>query len=160
MTMHVYEFEIYPDEGVFGVEPFELEGGTCGADFDEAVLMASDWLRAMMEGYDIHEIPLPRATFGHRPNHRGGKIVCIAVDAGRDTVRKVTASEAARRLGVTPGRVTQMLDANQLEGWREGRHTWVTIDSINARKAERPCSGRPSNATKPEMKAAEMAGGR
>jgi excisionase family DNA binding protein len=58
-------------------------------------------------------------------------------------VRKVTASEAARRLGVSPGRVTQMIAANQLEGYREGQRTWVTIDSIEARLAEAHPAGRP-----------------
>ena len=67
----------------------------------------------------------------------------MGVEASRETVRKVPASEAARRLGVSPSRVTQMLAAGRLEGWREGRRTWVTLDSVEARLAEHPSTGRP-----------------
>ncbi|MBQ6524438.1 MAG: HicB family protein, partial [Atopobiaceae bacterium] len=68
----------------------------------------------------MHDEDIPVPTFGNEPQH-GDRVVVFAVEAGLDTVRKVTASEAARMLGVSPGRVTQMLGANQLEGWREGR---------------------------------------
>ena len=43
-----------------------------------------------------------------------------------------------------PGRFKDyiaMLASNLLEGWRDGRNTFVTVDSINARLAEPPQSG-------------------
>ena len=41
-------------------------------------------------------------------------------------------------LGVTKGRVSQMVKANQLEAFRDGGTVWVTLDSIEARLAEKP----------------------
>ena len=142
--IHVYEFEIFPDEGMYSAIPFDMEGGTCGSDFDDACFMAGDWLRTEMEQRDIRDEGFPHATFGNEPRHPGGKVIAFATDAGRDTVRKVTASEAARMLDVTPGRVTQMIDAGLLTAWREGHRTWVSVDSVNARLAESPKAGRPN----------------
>lgn len=44
----------------------------------------------------------------------------VAVNADKGTVRKVNASCAAEMLGVTKGRVSQMVKANQLEAFRDG----------------------------------------
>lgn len=140
--LHLYEFEIFEDEGWYLALPFDWDGGTQGTSFEDACEMAADWLRIMCEDCAMHAKELPTPTFGNEPCH-GGRVVLLGIQAGLDTVRKVSASEAARLLGVTPGRVTQMLDANKLEGWREGRRTWVTVDSIEARLAERPKAGRP-----------------
>lgn len=139
---HVYEFEIFEDEGWYLAIPFDMLGGTQGETLEECCEMAVDWLRTEMEYRDMHDEGFPKATFGNEPAH-GGRVVLVGVDAGRDTVRKVTASEAARRLGVSPGRVTQMIAANQLEAFREGHRTWVTIDSIEARLEEEHKAGRP-----------------
>lgn len=151
--LHAYEFEIYPEEeGWYLAEAYDFDAMTQGRTFNEAVLMASDLLRLNMEYMDIHGEPFPKPTYCNEPKH-GGKVICIAVDAGKDTIRKVTASEAARMLGVTPGRVTQMIDANLLEAWREGHRTWVTVDSVNARLAEKPHAGRPKKKGKEERAA-------
>lgn len=138
----IYEFEVFEDEGWFLAVPFDFVGGTQGETFAEACEMAADWLRVECEYRAMHDEDFPTATFGNEPRH-GGTVLVVGVEAGRDTVRKVTASEAARRLGVSPGRVTQMIAANQLEAFREGRRTWVTIDSIEARLAESHPAGRP-----------------
>lgn len=146
--LHTYEMEIFPEEGGFVAEPFDMPGATEGDTFGEAEMMAADWLKTEMEHRDMNGIPFPSPTFGNTARHPGGRVVCFAVVAGRDTVEKVSASEAARRLNVTPARVTQMLVANQLAGWRDGPRTWVTVDSINARLAEHPRPGRPSRSPK------------
>ena len=139
---HVYEFEVFEDEGWFLAFPFDFVGGTQGETYAEACEMAADWLRVECEHRAMHEEGFPRATFGNEPRH-GGTVIVVGVEASRDTVRKVTASEAARRLGVSPGRVTQMIAADQLEAFREGKRTWVTLDSIEARLAEEHPAGRP-----------------
>lgn len=131
----VYEFEIYLGEQFYIAEPFGLDGGTQGESFDETVEMAADWLKGMIEFWDIRGIEPPVATFGNVPRHGGEKVV-IGVEAGRHSIEKMAASTAARELGVTPGRVTQLLAANQLEGWRDGRNTYVTADSVRARLAD------------------------
>ena len=146
MKLAVYEFEVFRSEGVYIAEPYDMEGGTMGETYEELCEMVADWLRGEVEYRDVHGIELPAPTFGNQPRHGGSNLV-FAVAAGRETVDKVSASEAARILGVTPSRITHMLASNLLEGWREGRNTYVTVDSVNARLADRPRAGRPALAT-------------
>lgn len=142
MFTGTYEFEVVPDDGYLVAVPYELEGGTQGKDFDELCEMVADWLRLDIETHEIEGRPMPRATFGHEPRY-GGSNVVFSVTAGRETCDRVSASEAARELGVTPGRVTQMVGAGLLVGWREGRNSYVTRASVEARRAEAPAAGRP-----------------
>ena len=46
----------------------------------------------------------------------------------------VSAAEASRMLGVSAGRVTHMLDSGILQGYRRGRRTFVTVESIESRR--------------------------
>lgn len=138
----VYEFEIFQEDGWYLAFPYDFDGGTQGATLDEVCRMAADWLKVTLEDLAIKGEEPPVATFGNEPRH-GGRNLLVGVEVSRETVRKVPASEAARRLGVSPSRVTQMLAAGRLEGWREGRRTWVTLDSVEARLAEHPSAGRP-----------------
>lgn len=140
--VHIYEFEFVEDGGWYLAFPFDMEGGTQGVDLAEASEMAAEWLKSEIEWRVIHGEELPAPTFGNEPR-RGGRVVLLAVEAGLETVHKVTAAEAARLLGVSPGRVTQLIDAGHLVGWREGHRTWVTVDSVEARLAEEHRAGRP-----------------
>jgi hypothetical protein len=144
-TQYTYEFEIY-SEGCEGgwlvAEPFDLDGGTQGLGVAEACRMAADWLRCEAEARVLRGETMPPAVFGHEPRH-GGQIAVVSVQAGLDTVPRMSAAEAARMLGVSPGRVSQMLAAKLLDGWREGGRTWVTRASVEARASERPKAGRP-----------------
>lgn len=142
--LYVYEFEIFESEGRVLACPYDMDGGTFGDDLRTACEMAADWLRTEAESRLIHDIDFPEPTFGNEPTH-GGRNVIVAVDASKDTIRKVSASKAAKMLGVTPGRVSQMVSAGRLEAFKDddGIHTWVTVDSIEARIAEAPRAGRP-----------------
>lgn len=46
-------------------------------------------------------------------------------------------------LGVSAGRVTQMMDARRLEWLEDAGRKWVTVYSVEARLAEQPKAGRP-----------------
>lgn len=142
MRTCTYEFEVVPDDGYLVAVPYDLDGGTQGKNFEELCEMVADWLRLTIEDHEIYGKPMPPSTFGHEPRH-GGRNVVFSVTAGRETVDKITASEAARELGVTPGRVTQMISAGLLVGWREGRNTYVTVDSVTQRLREGAHPGRP-----------------
>ena len=144
--LHVYEFEVFEDEGWLLAFPYDMEGGTQGASLKEVCEMAASWLKTELEHRAMRDLPYPEATFGNEPRHEGGKTVLIAVDAGKDTVPRMTAAAAARELGVTPGRVSQMVAKGLLETFEfEGRR-WVSRYSVEARKAEQPRAGRPRNA--------------
>lgn len=142
--LYVYEFEVFEDEGWLLAFPYDMHGGTQGADFKEVCEMAADWLHVEAEARLINGVEFPEATFGNEPRH-GGKNIIVAVEASKDAIRKVSASKAAKLLGVTPGRITQMVAAGKLSAFKDddGIHTWVTMDSIEARLAEKPKAGRP-----------------
>ena len=140
--LHVYEFEVFEDDGVLLAFPYDMDGGTQGADFREVCENAADWLQLEMEHRAMHGESFPEATFDNEPRN-GGRNVVVAVNAGIETIPKVLPSEAARMLGVTPGRVTQMVAAGQLETVEQAGRTWVTVYSIEARKADQPKAGRP-----------------
>ena len=57
--------------------------------------------------------------------------------------KTVSAAEALRMLGVSAGRVTHLLDSDNLQGYRRGRRTYVTVESIEKRAASHPSAGRP-----------------
>lgn len=141
----VYEFELFEDEGLVLAFPFDMEGGTQGRDVREASEMAADWLKGEVEHRMMTGEPLPEATFGNEPR-QGGRVAIVAVDADLDSVETVAASDAAEMLGVSRARVSQMLSSGLLEGYRKGRATFVTLDSVKARLAERPKAGRPRKA--------------
>lgn len=141
--MHVYEFEVFEDEGILLAFPYDMDGGTQGCNLKEVCEMAADWLQAEMEHRAMHDLPFPEATFGNKPKNEGGKNIIVAVNASKETVRRMTYAEAARRLGVTRGRVSQMVKANLLETFELDGRNWITENSVNARLAEKPAAGRP-----------------
>ena len=138
----VYEFEVFEHDGVMLAFPYDMDGGTQGDDFKDVCESAADWLQLELEHRAIHGMPFPDATFDNEPRN-GGRNVVIAVNAGVDTVPKVLPSEAARMLGVSPGRVTQMMDSGQLEWFEDAGRKWVTVYSVEARLSEQPKAGRP-----------------
>lgn len=146
--LHVYEFEVFKDGDFYLAFPFDMDGGTQGRSIKEVSEMAADWLQTEMEHRAMHDIPFPEATFGNRVKH-GGERLLVAVNADKSTVSRMTAAEAARRLGVTRARVSQMVDANLLETFELDGRTWVTEGSVNARLAEKPKAGRPKKEVLP-----------
>lgn len=143
--LHVYEFEVFQDGDMYLAFPFDMAGGTQGETLEEVCRMAADWLQTELEYRAMNDEVLPNATFGNKPAH-GGQTLIIAVDASKETVKKVSASDAARMLGVSPGRVTQMINAGLLQAFKDGHKTWVTVDSVNARLESAPKPGRPKKA--------------
>jgi excisionase family DNA binding protein len=67
----------------------------------------------------------------------------IAVSTSLNEIDAVRASEAAELLGVSRARVSHMIRDNLLEGFRRGRDSYVTRDSVNARLADPRPAGRP-----------------
>lgn len=78
--LHVHEFEIFQDEGLFLAFPYDMPGGTQGSTFTEACAMAIDLLQAECEHRAMHGLPFPEPTFGNEPRN-GGKTVIIAANS-------------------------------------------------------------------------------
>ena len=108
--MYVYEFEFFEDDGWVLAFPLDLnyQAGTQGKDMSEAVYVAADLLNAIAERHILHDLPLPDPVYGHKPKH-SGEIKVIGVNVSPDTIEALRASEAADRLGVSRGRVSNLV---------------------------------------------------
>lgn len=137
-----YEFELWRGERQWIIAPFGLPGATQGEDVADACESAADFLREMALDSMMGGEPLPVPSFGNEPRN-GGVTVIVSVEASLDSVPRMSASAAARELGVSPARVTAMIASGLLDGWRDGRNTYVTKASVNARKASPRNAGRP-----------------
>jgi predicted RNase H-like HicB family nuclease len=142
---YVYEFELYKGQNGFIVEPFDFEGATQGDDLKDAYLSAFDWLNMTLEDYVIKDEKPPKATFENEPKH-GGCVFLVGATVGKETINRVSASEASRMLGVSPARINQLAKCDKLDTFKDGGTVWVTVDSINQRLAEAPTAGRPRQA--------------
>ena len=138
-----YEFELYRGESQWIIEAYDFPLCiTQGEDVEDACESAADILKEYMHIALMGDMELPASTFGHDPQN-GGVNVIVSVDTTLDAVRKVSASEAARMLGVSRSRITAMVSSHLLSGWRDGRNTWITLDSVEARMADEHPAGRP-----------------
>lgn len=139
----IQEFEFVEDEGFVLALPFGMEGGTQGSDLADAVEMAVEWLKlhalyALAQGRE-----LPETGLGHEAR-RGGRVIAVAVEADRSEIPAMTAAEAARKLGVSTARVSQLCRAGELDSWRIGATRMVSRESVEYRLRMKPLPGRPA----------------
>ena len=122
--------------------PFGHSGATEGTDLQNAVYMASDWLRM----FALDDLAKGRKLFwgplGNKPQH-GGTVIAISVCVDLSEVPAVTAAEAAQRLGISTARIAQLCKTRELDSWRIGATRMVSVDSIELRKALKKRAGRP-----------------
>ena len=143
---YLYEAVLEPaEEGGYNVYVPDLPGCyTEGDTITGAADMAADAMKTYVASLLTDgETPPPA---GHHDCPEGCLLVAVSFEADASYVVDgpvVSAAEASRMLGLSAGRVTHMLDAGVLEGYRSGRRTWVTVESIEARMAEAPKAGRP-----------------
>ncbi len=142
---YTYEFEMWRGENQWIIESFDIPGITQGEDVADACESAADLLRETVRDYLMENERPPAPTFDNKPIH-GGVRVIVSVDASLDDVDKVSATKAAELLGVSRGRITAMVQSGLLDGWREGRNTWITKASVDARLAAPRGAGRPRKA--------------
>lgn len=142
--VYVWEFEFFESGGMVDAFPcgdFGY-GATCGENLQDAVEMAVDFLGAVVDDHLMNGVELPPIEFGHEPEH-GGRIVAIAVSRDLDDIPAMTASDAARELGITRARVSQLISAGLLDSWKDGTRRMVSRASVEARKEYDPRPGRP-----------------
>lgn len=153
MRRYTCEFEIFEDEGTWCAMPLGLDGGTQGDSFEEALENAVEWLQIMAEDAEIWGTGFPKPAFGSETRF-GGERVVVSVAASRKAIDTVTAAQAARMLGVSRARVSQLVKSRSLEGWVEGRNAYVTRESVVARLSEpKPVGGRPKKSRLPKLTA-------
>lgn len=139
----MYEFELFKGEEFYIAAPFDFGGGaTQGETLQEVEQNAAYWLKTSLDGYLIHGKSFPEPTYGNKSQH-GGTILLIGIETGKEFIRRMSAADAARALGVTRGRVSQLIKAGMLDTFDLNGKTWVTTDSVEARLADPPRIGRP-----------------
>lgn len=141
--VYVWEFEFFAANGCIDAVPCPpLNGGTFGDDLSDAVASAADWLATLVDDSLMNETPLSEMRFGAKPQH-GGQIIAVAVSRELGDIPAMTASDAARALGVSTARVAQLINAGLLDSWRDGTKRMVSKASVQARIDYAPKPGRP-----------------
>lgn len=144
---YICEFEFF-DDGEGSVAAFCLNdwgGATFGDDLADAGESAADWLAGMVDDCLMSGRELPPIEIGHEPTH-GGKVVAVAVSRELSDIPAMTAADAARALGVSTARVSQLVSAGLLDSWRDGTRRMVSKASVEARLEDAPKAGRPKAA--------------
>ena len=119
---------------------FNGEAYTDGETAEQAARNAAEVLTLSICDFLDSGRPLPKATFHNPPR------LVVSVDISDDTIaasRCMSVTDAAEELGVTPGRVSQLLTSGQLEVFEYGGTRLVTIASVNERKLHKPAPHRP-----------------
>lgn len=146
MGKYIFDAILTPEEdGGYSVAVPALPGCfTCGDDYRDAAFMAADAARTWVASALSHGKTVPDYVKTEAPD--GSERLLIFFEADESYIvdgEVVSAAQAARDLGVSPGRVTHMIDAGLLDAYRSGRRTFVTKESIDRRKADRRGAGRP-----------------
>lgn len=139
---YLWEFEFFEEGEFVNAFPVDgLEGGTCGYGLNQAVEYAHDWLATIVDDALMNGKELPEPHFGTEPKH-GGKMIVIAVSRNLNDIPAMTAADAARELGLSRARISQLITAGILESWKAGTKRMVSKSSVDARKEQMGVSRR------------------
>lgn len=145
MERFVYQAMLHPEDDVYRVEIPDLPGClSFGRTYREAIEMGIDAMKTYIAALMACGDPIPEARFGlERPE---GLPVVLCVETDESYIVEgdvVSAAQAARDLDISPSRVTHMIRDGILVGYRQGRRTYVTKESIRRRKESPGHAGRP-----------------
>jgi len=145
MARFLYEVELRPDAGGgYSVRVPDLDGCySQGSTLNEALEMAADALVTYVAALLTYGDPIPSPVFGHQAPE-GGKVVAISFEAYASyIIDAVSPSEAASILGVSRGRVSQMIKTGVLDAYKIAGETRVDLASVKARLSAPRRAGRP-----------------
>lgn len=141
---YTYSATVEQNEEGFFID-FPAFDGAAFADGDtleEAAKSAATVLRLTIADYLDSGDELPRDSVIVAP------YTFFTVEVSDDFIAEskcMTPSEAAEYLGISKGRVSQLLDSGVLETYMHGGRRLVTIASVNKRLANTPQPGRPTS---------------
>jgi len=149
MDRYVYEAALKKeDSGRYYVCFPELDDAyTSGDDMNDAVKKAGEVLELTIAAYldEGKRLPIPQFRGNEGDLIRIGISVVINNEM-RERMKSVTPSEAAKMLGVSKGRISQMLNAGILQSVPFGNERLVTLASVNLRLNSQRLNGRPKKA--------------
>ena len=154
MTRYIYEILLTPEEdkSAWNVTVPDLEGClTFGDSIDDAVNQAADALMTYIASMLKNGDALASPVFGHKaPSEE--MVIALAVEVDADyIVDGVSPSVAATMLGVSRGRVSQMIRDGVLITYEHAGERVVDLASINARLAAPRAAGRPRKEASPKL---------
>lgn len=131
--LYLYEIEIFKDDDYYIAVPFDFEGATEGFSKQECLEMAADLLTSEIQHRLMHGKELTEPTVDNEPQY-GGKIYSFVIDTSLSSIPRMLKAEAARELGISQGRVSQLIRAGKLETFLYQGKEYVTKASVDARK--------------------------
>lgn len=143
------EFEVFRDrQGLYHAVPFGLKGEITGSNYRETCEKAIEWLTNELSDRTNRGEEPPQTSLGNIAKGDGvillaGVTIVSEVERMRQKGALVSASKAAEMLGVSRGRVSQLIKSGQLKGRHMGRDTFVTIASVEERLKHPRKPGRP-----------------
>lgn len=139
--IYTYEAKITEQDGGWFVSFPAFPGAySPGETMREACEGAAESLRLTIAEYLDSGIPLPAPSIKAKPE----AVFCVEVtDSFIAETKCMTLKQAAEELGVSQGRITQLLANGQLEACEAGGRRLATIASVNRRKANPPAPHRP-----------------
>lgn len=139
--MYMYEGSIEMQAGgwlvTFPAFPGCLGDGDTVQDACESAAIS---LKLVIAEYVDAGMALPRQSISEPPS------AVFAVEVTDDFISEtkcMTLKQASEELGVSQGRITQLLTSGQLEAYEAGGKRLVTIASVNRRKENPPAPHRP-----------------
>ncbi|WP_172135426.1 type II toxin-antitoxin system HicB family antitoxin [Adlercreutzia sp. ZJ473] len=147
MGKYIYDAVFHAaEEGGYWADAPDLPGCVSEGDtINEAASMMADAMKTYVASLLLHGDEVPVSHIGHEADD-GEIVIAVFFETDESYVirgKVVSAAQAARDLGVSAGRVTHMIDAGLLDGYRSGRRTYVSVESIKKRKADPRSAGRP-----------------
>ncbi|MDY4522918.1 MAG: type II toxin-antitoxin system HicB family antitoxin [Atopobium sp.] len=129
--------------GCVPVFPSNCGVSSGGDNIKEAVENIAAALRFVIADYIEQGKKLPRAVFSNPPQ----VVLCVEVDnLFVESTKCLTVTQAAEELGVSRGRISQLIDSGALDGTIVGGKRMITIASVNERKKNPPAAHRPRKA--------------
>ena len=140
MRRFTYEAVIEKQDGKYAVHFPQLQDAfTEGRTRTEALNNAADVLSLIIGGFLDDKKPLPK------PEHVA-ECVNISIslsDEDIESLKYLTLTQAAEELGVTQGRITQLINAGKLVDRYFCGQRMVSIESVNEFKGSPRKAGRP-----------------
>jgi excisionase family DNA binding protein len=117
---------------------------------------AAETLELALADYILEGKEPPAPVFGHDVPE-GGETIIVSVTVTEEDARMmgyVSSKEAAKMLGISKGRVSQLAASGQLESVGTGTARRISLESINERLAHPHPAGRPISAERKQIPAA------
>ncbi len=116
-----------------------------GETFLETVTSAANGIETHLAALIEYGKDIPEATC---VRSNDGDVIYVCADDSSVCLGEpvMTAADAARQLGVTPGRVSQLITAGKLVAERMAGGTWVAISSVEEYARSTRSPGRPRKA--------------